>query len=136
MSAVIESMYAPFVCALASGNAASAFDTAAASSAETSVSRFRLFSNAPSNVAWEIVIGPRPSASSTGDFSIASTVSASFVPLAEVTASGSPTFRWCSVAQPLVDDRAVLAEAGDRVVGRRTRSRTRTCRARSPGRPS
>ena len=64
-----------------------------------------------SNAACEIVIGPRPSASSTGESSIAAHRQG------ELRALGGGDrearrrrCRWCSVAQPVVDDRAVGAE--------------------------
>ena len=64
------------------------------------MSRLRRCSKAPSNAACEIVIGPKPSTSSTGDFSIPVTVSVSSVPFIEVTVSGLPTRSECSFAKP------------------------------------
>ena len=62
--------------------------------------RSRCASKARLNACIDTVIGPRPSESSTGDFSIPRTTSGSFTPFAEVTVIASPTFVPCSVAQP------------------------------------
>src|SRR3954470_18448426 len=84
----------------ASGNLASARSSAAAFVVVTNDSRSRCASKARSNAGRVTVIGPRPSESSTGDFSIPRTISGSLTPFAEVTVMRSPTSVPCSFAQP------------------------------------
>ena len=96
IQAVCPSMNSALVCALAFGKARSA----CVASWSANVSRLRSCSKVASKAACETVIGPRPSTSSTGDFSMPDTVRSSVLPLSDVIESVLPTFRPCSVAKP------------------------------------